>query len=69
VRVGVGVRVLEEENDIVGVTASITLGKLSRIGTGSVDLIFDEEKLKRELDSIKEETKEECKEEEELFLV
>jgi intein/homing endonuclease len=58
-----------EKDDIVGVTASITLGKLSRIGTGSVDLIFDEEKLKRELDSIKEETKEECKEEEELFLV
>lgn len=58
-----------EIDDIVGVTASITLGKLSRIGTGSVDLIFDEEKLKRELDSIKEETKEECKEEEELFLV
>lgn len=61
-----------EVDDIVGVTASITLGKLSRIGTGSVDLIFDESKLRRELENIKKlesiKEEEECKEEE-LFLV
>jgi DNA-directed RNA polymerase II subunit RPB1 len=56
-----------EIDDIVGVTASITLGKLSRIGTGSIDLIIDEDKIKRELEAMKlEDIKED---EEELFLV
>lgn len=59
-----------EIDDIVGVTASITLGKLSRIGTGSVDLIVDEEKIKRELEAMKlEDIKEDVNEDEELFLV
>jgi DNA-directed RNA polymerase beta' subunit len=34
-----------EIDDISGVTASITLGKLSRIGTGSMDLIVDTKKM------------------------
>ena len=56
-----------EIDEIVGVTASITLGKLSRIGTGSVDLIIDQNKIKRELEAMKlEDIKEE---KEELFLV
>ena len=50
-------------------SASITLGKLSRIGTGSVDLIIDQNKIKRELDAMKLEDIKEEKEEEELFLV
>jgi DNA-directed RNA polymerase II subunit RPB1 len=59
-----------EIDDIVGVTASITLGKLSRIGTGSVDLIIDQNKIKRELEAMKlEDIKEDDNEEEELFLV
>jgi intein/homing endonuclease len=59
-----------EIDDIVGVTASITLGKLSRIGTGSIDLIIDEDKIKRELESMKlEDIKEEVDDDEELFLV
>lgn len=60
-----------EIDEITGVTAAITLGKLSRIGTGSVDLIIDEHKIKRELEAMKlEDIKEEVKEdEEELFLV
>ena len=59
-----------EIDDIVGVTAAITLGKLSRIGTGSVDLIIDQNKIKRELEAMKlEDIKEEKEEEEELFLV
>lgn len=56
-----------EIDDIVGVTASITLGKLSRIGTGSIDLIIDEAMIKRELESMKLDKIEE--EEDELFLV
>ena len=55
-----------EIDDIVGVTAAITLGKLSRIGTGSIDLIIDEDKIKRELESMK---LDKIEEEEELFLV
>lgn len=60
-----------EIDDITGVTAAITLGKLSRIGTGSVDLIIDEKKIKRELEAMKlEEIKEDINDdEEELFLV
>jgi len=34
-----------EKDEIQGVTASITLGKLSRMGTGSMDLIIDTEKI------------------------
>ncbi len=34
-----------ERDNISGVTASITMGKLSRVGTGSVDLIVDYNKL------------------------
>ena len=34
-----------EIDDISGVTASITLGKLSRVGTGSMDLIVDTKKM------------------------
>jgi hypothetical protein len=34
-----------ERDEIQGVTASITLGKLSRMGTGSMDLIIDTEKI------------------------
>ncbi len=56
-----------EIDDIVGVTAAITLGKLSRIGTGSIDLIIDEAMIKRELESMKLDKIEE--EEDELFLV
>jgi DNA-directed RNA polymerase II subunit RPB1 len=55
-----------EIDDIVGVTAAITLGKLSRIGTGSIDLIIDEAMIKRELESMK---LDKIEEEEELFLV
>ena len=58
-----------EIDDIVGVTASITLGKLSRIGTGSVDLIIDEGKIARELEAMKLDDIKEDDNEEELFLV
>ena len=34
-----------ERDEIQGVTASITLGKLSRMGTGSIDLIIDTDKI------------------------
>ena len=34
-----------ERDEIQGVTASITLGKLSRMGTGSMDLIIDTDKI------------------------
>lgn len=34
-----------ERDEIKGVTASITLGKLSRMGTGSMDLIIDTDKI------------------------
>ena len=34
-----------ERDEIKGVTASITLGKLSRMGTGSMDLIIDTNKI------------------------
>jgi DNA-directed RNA polymerase subunit A" len=56
-----------EIDDIVGVTASITLGKLSRIGTGSIDLIIDEGMIKRELDCNGDDMN--IKEDDELFLV
>jgi DNA-directed RNA polymerase beta' subunit len=54
-----------EIDNVVGVTASITLGKLSRIGTGSVDLLIDDKMIKRELEAMKLDKIEE----EDLFLV
>jgi len=41
-----------EVDNIQGVTASITLGKLSRMGTGSVDLIADTEKMIKYLNEL-----------------
>jgi len=55
-----------EYDNVVGVTASITLGKLSRIGTGSVDLLIDDKMIKRELEAMK---LDKIEEEEDLFLV